>query len=115
METNHFVLRENGSKEYSDNKAIVQSGLFENEIGPGVFQFSVQQTCSLQESQRHKAYVTDNGSIMSPFCPCRTVIIARWSGALQLQRRFQIHNNFIFRMLCCTHHPLKISRALDST
>ena len=30
--------------EHSENKIITQSGLFENEVGPGVLQSSIQQT-----------------------------------------------------------------------
>ena len=40
--------------EHSENKIITQSGLFENEIGPGVLQPSAQQTGMLQEYQRNK-------------------------------------------------------------
>ena len=58
------------SESYS--RAIAQSGLFEYEIALGVFQYSVQQTCLLQENQKHKAYVT-----MVRFCPCCLEILAR--------------------------------------
>ena len=51
--------------EHSENKIITQSGLFGNEIGPGVLQSSVQQTRVLQEYQRHKPCATDYVS----FCP----------------------------------------------
>ena len=52
-------------KDHSENKIIVQSGLFENEIGPGVLMSSVQKTCVLQEHQRHKAEATEYVSILS--------------------------------------------------
>ena len=39
----------------SENKIIAQLELFENEVGPGVFQFSVQQTSMLEECQRQQA------------------------------------------------------------
>ena len=45
--------------ERSENKVIVQSGLFENEIGPGVLQSSVQQIRPFQEYQMHKTCATD--------------------------------------------------------
>ena len=45
--------------EHSKNKVIMQSRLFENEIGPEVLQSSVSQTCPLQEYQRYKVLVTD--------------------------------------------------------
>ena len=50
---------------HSKNKVITQYGLFENENGPRVLKSSVQQTCSLQECQRHKAYVTNYILILS--------------------------------------------------
>ena len=40
-------IREKGTNyrtEYSENRTITQSGLFENEIGPGMLESSVQQT-----------------------------------------------------------------------
>ena len=44
--------------EYFENKLIMKSGLFENEIGPGVLKSSVQRPRPL---------------IVSRFCPCRLV------------------------------------------
>ena len=40
------------SIEHSENKIIAQSGLFENEIGPGVLSSSVQQPLALRECER---------------------------------------------------------------
>ena len=84
------------------NKVIAQSGLFENDIGPGVFQFSVQQTCLLQESQRHKPDVTNYGSILS--LPSRTLA---WQCLLNAGLEHSRSNlvfkiNFMFRMLYCS-------------
>ena len=42
--------------ENSENKVIMQSGLSENEIGPGVLESSVQQARLLQHYQKHKSY-----------------------------------------------------------
>ena len=35
-------------------------GLFENKIGAGVLQLTVQEICTLQENQRHKKSATEN-------------------------------------------------------
>ena len=40
--------------EHSENKVIVESGLFEKEIGPGLHQSSIQQTLALQNYQKNK-------------------------------------------------------------
>ena len=40
------------SIDHSENKIIMQSGLFVNEIGPGAFQSGVQQTRVLQVYER---------------------------------------------------------------
>ena len=48
-----------------ENKTITQSGLFENEIGPGVTQSWVQETHALQECQRYKAQANYYASILS--------------------------------------------------
>ena len=42
--------------EHSENKIIIQSGLFENEVGPGVFQYSIQQTCMHQKNAKGKKF-----------------------------------------------------------
>ena len=42
------------SIEHSENKVIMQSGLAEDEIGPGVLQSSIKLTCLLQEYLAHK-------------------------------------------------------------
>ena len=51
--------------EHSENKVIMQFGLFENEIGPGVLLSSVQQTRALEEYQRHKPCATHYMSVLS--------------------------------------------------
>ena len=51
--------------EHSENKIIVQSSLFENEIGPGVLKSNVQKTGALQYRQRNKAEITEYVSILS--------------------------------------------------
>ena len=40
--------------EHSENKVIMRSASFENEIGPEVLQSSVHNTCPLQECERYK-------------------------------------------------------------
>ena len=45
--------------EHSANKITMQFGMFEEEIRPGVLQFSVQQTCMLQECDVLKGWATD--------------------------------------------------------
>ena len=54
-----------GRIEHPENNIIAQSGLFQNEIGPGVFQFNAQWTWTLQKCQKHKAQTTDYISILS--------------------------------------------------
>ena len=79
----------------------MQSGLFENEIGPGILKVNVQKTCVLQECQRHKAKATDY-----------VLILSFLSGILARERLlrarlvhsrsnlvFEIRNDFIFRTL----------------
>ena len=39
---NHIELGKFKPMEYSENKVMIQSGLFENEIGPGVLQSSIK-------------------------------------------------------------------------
>ena len=54
-----------GLQEHSENKIIRQSGMFENEIGPEVFQSNVRQSRTLLEYQRHTPHATDFVSILS--------------------------------------------------
>ena len=51
--------------EHSENNIIMQSGLFENEIRPGVLWSSVQQTRALQDFQRLKVFATNYVLILS--------------------------------------------------
>ena len=53
--------------EHSENKTIVRSGLFENEIGPGVLNSILKKTCALKKCQRQKAEDTENIFILSFF------------------------------------------------
>ena len=53
------------SIEHSENKIITLSGLFGNEMGPGVLYPSVQQTQVLQDIQRLKVFATNYVSIRS--------------------------------------------------
>ena len=55
------------SIEHSENKIVVQSGLFKTEIGPGLLKSSVQKKCILQERQRYKAEATEYVLILSFF------------------------------------------------
>ena len=49
-----------------ENKFIMQSDLFENEVvGPEVLESSVQQTRALRRWQRHKAYATERIMILT--------------------------------------------------
>ena len=54
------------SIEHTENKIITHSGLFENEIGPGVLQSREQSACLLRECQWHKALEVTT----FPFCHC---------------------------------------------
>ena len=76
--------------EHSDNKSITKSGLFGNEIGPGVLQSKAQQTRLLQECQRHKPCATDYVSILSLLCEifADCVFVEHWTGALQVPAPF---------------------------
>ena len=88
--------------EHSQNKISAQSGLFENEIGSGVLQSSVQRTCLLQECQRHKALESDYGSILSLLSRVLTGRCLLKAG-LEYSRSnlvFEIRDIFIFGMLC---------------
>ena len=51
--------------EPSENKIITHSGLFENEIGPGVVQYMDKKTEKLQEYKLHKPCATVKVLIMS--------------------------------------------------
>ena len=94
-------LRWEDSIEHSENKIITQSGLFENEIGAGVLQSSVQQTGVLQEYQRHKPCATDYMSFPSLFYELFTNCMFVNAG-LDYSRSnlvFETDNDFIFGML----------------
>ena len=54
--------------EHSKNKIIIQSELFENEIGPRILQSSIQQARTLEEYKRHKQSATRFVSIQSVLC-----------------------------------------------
>ena len=41
--------------EYSGDKIITRPGLFESDVGAGVLQSSIQQTCAVQECGMQKA------------------------------------------------------------
>ena len=45
--------------EHSENKIIMQSGLSGNEVGSGVLQPSVQQTCLSQNCRKHNGQASD--------------------------------------------------------
>ena len=51
--------------EHSENKIIMQFGLFENEIRPGVLWSSIQQTRVLQDFQWSKVFATKYVLILS--------------------------------------------------
>ena len=75
--------------EHSENKIVTQSGLFENEIGPGVLNSSIQQIRLLEEYQMHKPSVTEYVSILSKFCEifADCMFSECWTGALKVQPR----------------------------
>ena len=77
--------------EHSEDKIITQSGLFESEVGPGLIEFSFQETLTLQECQKHKAQVTEGVLILSYLLgiPTRCMFVKRCTKALQAQPRFQ--------------------------
>ena len=77
--------------EHSENKIITQSGMFENEIGPGLLESSVRQTHALQEYQRHRPCATDYVSILSMFSEifADCMFLEYWTGILQVQPRFR--------------------------
>ena len=86
---------------YSENRIIVQSGLFENEIGPGMLKSSVQKTCVQQERQRHKAGATEYVSILSFF-----------SGILAEKKHitfFKRHTLFIQQKSVYKNHRFSLS------
>ena len=103
------------SIEHSGNKIIVQSGMFENEIGPVMLQSSVRQTQVLQEYQRHKPRATDYVSLLSVLCEMFAdfTFVEYWTVALQVQPRCEMCNSFIFGMLCwlviCTQITFEVS------
>ena len=53
--------------EHSESKIIVQSEMFENEIGPGMLQSTLKKYV-FARMQRHKAKTTDYKSILSVLC-----------------------------------------------
>ena len=65
--------------EHSENEIITQSGLFENEIRPGVLQCGVNKPmCN---------YVSFLSSFYELFAEC--MFLERWTGASQVQPRFR--------------------------
>ena len=85
------VLSTGVTREHSRNKIIMQPGLFENQIRPGVLQSTVQQTRVLHEYQKHKPHATDYVSMLSLRYEilANCVFVERWTGALQVQSRFR--------------------------
>ena len=77
--------------EHSENKIITQSGLYENEIVPGILQSSIQQIRVLQKHQMHKPCATDYVPFLSLiyelFADC--TFVKRWTGSFQVQPRFR--------------------------
>ena len=74
--------------EHSENKI---STCFENEVGPGMLQSSIQQTYNLQIIQRIRTEMTHNQLHM--VCAfgilAALVFVKRWTGAFQVRSRFQ--------------------------
>ena len=74
--------------EHSENKIITR---FENEVGPGILQSSVQQTYNLQIIHKIRTEITYN----QLYKICAFGILAAvefvecWAGALQVWSRFQ--------------------------
>ena len=88
MKRPNRYLFENFAVKNTDNRAfqktsITPSGLFENEIGPGVLQFSFQQTRLLQEYRRHETYAADNVSFLFLFYELSAdyMFVELWTGA----------------------------------
>ena len=61
----------------------MRSGLFENEIEPGVLWSSIQQTCPLPECERNKQRATDHVSILSLLCEifADCILVEHWAEA----------------------------------
>ena len=62
-----IIFTEYNVIEHTENRMIAQSGMFENEIGPGVLQTNMQQRRVLQDFKRHKSCSTDYVSFLPPF------------------------------------------------
>ena len=90
--------------EHSENRIIFQSGMFENEIGPRVFQSSARQTRVLQEYQRHTPRVTDYISILSVLCEILQIICLLITGPEHPRSNlvFEMCDDFIFGMHYCS-------------
>ena len=75
--------------EYSEKRIITLFVLFENEIGPGVLQLTVQRN-TLQENQRDKKLATENVSILPLLFAILTgyMFVESWTRSLQVQPRF---------------------------
>ena len=54
--------------EYSENKIVGQTGLFENEIGPGVLKSSVQKTCFFARVPKAQSRGKESMFRFSRFC-----------------------------------------------
>ena len=91
--------------EHSKNKIIIQSELFENEIGPRILQSSIQQTQTLEEYKRHKQSATRFVSIQPVLCEIFANCMFLKAG-LELSRcnlvSKYVLSDFIFGMLYCT-------------
>ena len=74
--------------EYSKNKIFMY---LENEVGPGVFQSSVQQIYNLQKFHTARTESTNNQLLLVfafGILPA-VVFLELWIGALQVRSRFQ--------------------------
>ena len=78
--------------EHSENRITFQSGMFENEIGLGVLQSSVQQARVLLEYQMQEPHATDYMHVDS-VCVVRNfadyMFVDYWTKAPQVQPRFR--------------------------
>ena len=95
------ILLKIRSIEHSENRIITLFELFDNKIGPGVLQLTVQKICTLQENQGHKESATENVSIMSLFCGIllEYMFDERWTSHSRSNLVSEIRNHFIFEML----------------
>ena len=82
----------------------MQCGLFENEIGPGVFQVSAQQTspaATLPKVQTVGNWLNVLILTLLSGIPVARILLGTGLEHSRFNLVFEIRNSFIFRMLYC--------------